>query len=162
MVMQTVYVETSIISYLTAQPSRDVLAIARQQLTRQWWETCRQQFDLVVSPLVEDEASRGDPEAAKRRVQIIKPLRQIEPTPEVGLFTQQLLKQGALPKTAADDALHIALAVVHGMDYLLTWNCRHIDNARTKPVIRRLCQDTDYHFPEICTPEELLGESDNG
>ena len=114
--MQTVYVETSIISYLTAQPSRDVLAIARQQLTRQWWETCRQQFELVVSPLVEDEASRGDPEAAKRRLQVIKPLRQIEPTPEVGIFTKQLLTQGALPKTAADDALHIALAVVHGMD----------------------------------------------
>ena len=160
--MQTVYVETSIISYLTAQPSRDVLAIARQQLTRQWWETSRLQFDLVVSPLVEDEASRGDPEAAKRRLLIITPLRQIEPTPEVGLFTKQLLTQGALPKTAADDALHIALAVVHGMDYLLTWNCRHIDNARTKPVIRRLCQDANYHFPEICTPEELLGDPKNG
>ena len=160
--MQTVYVETSIVSYLTAQPSRDVLAIARQQLTQQWWETCRHLFELVVSPLVEDEASRGDPEAAKKRLKIIKSLRQIEPTPEVAVFTNQLLMQGALPKKAADDALHIALAVVHGMDYLLTWNCRHIDNARTKPVIRRLCQDMNYHFPEICTPEELLGDSENG
>ena len=160
--MQTVYVETSIISYLTAQPSRDVLAIARQQLTRQWWETCRLQFDLVVSPLVEDEASRGDPEAANKRLQIIKSLRQIEPTPEVGEFTKHLLAQGALPKAAADDALHIALAVIHGIDYLLTWNCRHIDNARTKPAIRRLCQEMGYQFPEICTPEELLGDLENG
>lgn len=160
--MQTVYVETSIISYLTAQPSRDVLAIARQQLTRQWWETCRLQFDLVVSPLVEDEASRGDPEAANRRLAIIKTLRQIEPTPEIRAFTKHLLVQGALPKRAADDALHIALAVLHGIDYLLTWNCRHIDNARTKPLIRRLCQDMGYHLPEICTPEELLGDSENG
>jgi predicted nucleic acid-binding protein len=160
--MQTVYVETSIISYLTAQPSRDVLAIARQQLTVQWWETCRLQFDLVVSPLVEDEASRGDSEAANRRLQIIKLLRQIEPTSEVVTFTKRLLTKGALPKTAADDALHIALAVVHAIDYLLTWNCRHIDNARTKPVIRRLCEEMGYHFPEICTPEELLGDSANG
>jgi predicted nucleic acid-binding protein len=160
--MQTVYVETSIISYLTALPSRDVLAIARQQLTRQWWETCRLQFDLVISPLVEDEASRGDPEAANRRLQIIKPLRQIEPMPEIAEFTKHLIAQGALPKTAAEDALHIALAVVHGIDYLLTWNCRHIDNARTKPVIRRLCQEMGYQFPEICTPEELLGDIEDG
>ncbi len=144
-----------------AQPSRNVLAIARQQLTQEWWNKCRKQFDLVASPLVEDEASRGDPEAAARRLLIIKPLRQIEPTPEVGSFTKHLLTRGALPKTAADDALHIALAVVHGLDYLLTWNCRHIDNARTKPLIRRLCQDMGYHFPEICTPEELLGDSTN-
>lgn len=159
--MQSVYVETSIISYLTAQPSRNVLAIARQQLTQEWWTQCRKQFDLVVSPLVEDEASRGDFEAAARRLRIIKPLRQIEPTKEVGSFTKHLLTQGALPKTAADDALHIALAVVHGIDYLLTWNCRHIDNARTKPLIRRLCQDMGYPFPEICTPEELLGDTAN-
>lgn len=160
--MQTVYIETSIISYLTARPSRDVVGISRQQLTQQWWETQRSLFDLVVSPLVGDEASRGDPEAASRRLQIIKGLRLIHPTPEVRAFTKQILAEGALPRTAADDALHIALAVVHGIDYLLTWNCRHIDNARTKPQIRRLCQREEYGFPEICTPEELMGDYSDG
>ncbi len=156
--MQTVYLETSIISYLTARPSRDVVGIVRQQLTQQWWETQRSLYEVVVSPLVGDEASRGDSEAAFRRMQIIKGLGLIYPTPEARAFTKQILLQGALPKTAADDALHIALAVVHGVDYLLTWNCRHIDNARTKPHIRKLCQQEGYGFPEICTPEELMGD----
>ena len=160
--METVYVETSILSYLTARPSRDVLAVARQQLTQQWWETCGPQYDLVGSPLVEDEASRGDPNAADRRLQIVKSLRQVYPTAEVGSFAKKLLTHEALPRTAADDALHVALAVVHRIDYLLTWNCRHIDNARIKPVVRRLCHDMDYHFPEICTPEELMGDLTNG
>ena len=160
--MQTVYVETSIISYLTARPSRDVLAIARQQLTRQWWDTRSMHFDLIVSPLVEDEASRGDPTAASGRLQIIQSLRQIHPTSEVRSITKRLLMEGALPKKAADDALHIALAVFHEIDYLLTWNCRHIDNAQTKPVIRRLCHELGFHFPEICTPEELMGEQTDG
>jgi len=156
--MQTVYIETSIVSYLTARPSRDVVGIARQQLTQQWWETQRRSFDLVVSPLVEDEAAAGHSEAAARRLQIIAELRQVFPTPEVVSFTKLLLTEGALPEKAADDALHIALAVVHGIDYLLTWNCRHIDNAQAKPVIRRLCLKKDYGCPEICTPEELMGE----
>jgi predicted nucleic acid-binding protein len=160
--MQTVYIETSIISYLTARPSRDVIGIARQQLTQQWWETQRSLFDLVASPLVGDEASRGDPEAASRRLQIVKGLRLIHSTTEVRAFTKLILTQGALPGKAADDALHIALAAVHGIDYLLTWNCRHIDNARTKPRIRRLCQQEGYSFPEICTPEELMGDNANG
>lgn len=155
--LKTVYIETSIVSYLTARPSRDLVGAARQQLTVQWWETQRALFDLVVSPLVLDEASRGDPEAASRRLQTIHGLRQVEPTPDVIVFTRQILAEGALPKEAADDALHIALAVVHGVDYLLTWNCRHIDNAQNKPLIRRLCQKAGYGFPEICTPEELMG-----
>jgi predicted nucleic acid-binding protein len=160
--MQTVYLETSIISYLTARPSRDVVGIARQQLTQQWGETQRSLYNVVISPLVGDEASRGDPEAACRRLQLIKGLGLIHPTVEVRAFTKQILTQGALPRKAADDALHIARAVVHGADYLLTWNCRHIDNARTKPEIRRLCQQAGYRFPEICTPEELMGDCSNG
>ncbi|HBA83283.1 MAG TPA: DNA-binding protein [Verrucomicrobia bacterium] len=124
--MTTVYVETSILSYLTARPTRDLLATARQQMTREWWDTRRARFDLFVSPLVEQEVRRGDPDAARRRV----------------------------------EAAHIALAAVHGMDYLLTWNCRHIDNAETKPVIRSVCARHGYACPEICTPEELMGDQD--
>jgi predicted nucleic acid-binding protein len=155
--METVYLETSIVSYLTAQPARDVVAAARQRLTIEWWDTQRASFDLVVSPLVMEEASRGDSQAASRRLQILRGLPRVETTPNVIAFAKQILLDGALPKNAADDALHIALAVVHGADYLLTWNCRHIDNAQNKPLIRRLCQKTGYRFPEICTPEELMG-----
>ncbi|MFC1765892.1 type II toxin-antitoxin system VapC family toxin [Planctomycetota bacterium] len=149
-------------SYLSARPSRDVVGIARQQLTQQWWDTRKDQFDLVVSPIVADEASRGDLVAASKRLQVIKPLRHIQPTQQVREFTKRLLVAGALPQKAADDALHIALAVIHQIDYLLTWNCRHIDNAQTKPLIRRLCLEQGLHFPEICTPEELMGDQENG
>ncbi|MHC4518276.1 MAG: type II toxin-antitoxin system VapC family toxin [Planctomycetota bacterium] len=156
--MQTIYVETSIISYLTAQPARDVVAAARQRLTIEWWDARRNSFDLVVSPLVMEEAGRGDPEAARRRLQCVRALRCVNVTDEVRAFAKRVISEGALPRSATDDALHIASAVVHAVDYLLTWNCRHIDNAQTKPLIRRLCERADYGCPEICTPEELMGD----
>jgi predicted nucleic acid-binding protein len=155
--MKTAYLETSIVSYLTALPARDVVAAARQRLTLEWWDTQRASFDLVVSPLVLEEASRGDSQAASRRLKILRGLPRLDATPAVIAFAKRIVSDGALPRSAADDALHIALAVVHGVDYLLTWNCRHIDNAQNKPLIRRLCDTAGYAFPEICTPEELMG-----
>jgi predicted nucleic acid-binding protein len=155
--METVYLETSIVSYLTAQPARDVVAAARQRLTIEWWDSQRASFDLVISPLVMEEAARGDSEAASRRLQVLRELPRVDATADVIAFAKQIVSDGALPRNAADDALHIALAVVHGVDYLLTWNCRHIDNAQNKPLIRRLCHKAGYGFPEICTPEELMG-----
>lgn len=160
--METVYLETSIVSYLTAQPARDVVAAARQRLTIEWWDSQRAFFSLVISPLVMLEASRGDSEAAARRLEILRGLRQIDATPEAIRLAKRIVADGALPKNAADDALHIALAVVHRVEYLLTWNCRHIDNAQNKPRVRRLCHDAGYGFPEICTPEELMGGLSDG
>ena len=160
--METVYLETSIVSYLTAQPARDVVAAARQRLTVEWWHSQRALFNLVISPLVVEEASRGDSEAASHRLEILRGLPRIDAAPEVIDFAKRIISEGALPKSAADDALHIALAVVHGVDYLLTWNCRHIDNAQNKPRIRRLCREAGYRFPEICTPEELMGNTSDG
>ncbi|MEN6337128.1 MAG: type II toxin-antitoxin system VapC family toxin [Phycisphaerales bacterium] len=155
--METVYLETSIVSYLTAQPARDVVAAARQRLTIEWWDSQRAFFSLVISPLVMAEASRGDSEAALRRLEILRRLPHVDVTPEAISLAKRIVADGAMPKNAADDALHIALAVVHRVDYLLTWNCRHIDNAQNKPRVRRLCHDAGYRFPEICTPEELMG-----
>jgi len=155
--MKTVYLEMSIVSYLTALPARDVVAAARQRLTIEWWDTQRASFDLVVSALVLEEASRGDSQAASRRLQILRELPRLDATPDVIAFAKRIVSGGALPRSAADDALHIALAVVYETDYLLTWNCRHIDNAQNKPLIRRLCDTAGYAFPEICTPEELMG-----
>ncbi len=158
--VKTVYVETSILSYLTARPTRDLLATARQQMTREWWDTRRARFDLFVSPLVEQEVKRGDPDAARRRSEALGDLQTLEIVEEAYELAAALIAESALPATAQDDAAHIALAAVHGMDYLLTWNCRHIDNAETKPVIRSVCVRHGYACPEICTPEELMGDQD--
>lgn len=155
--MKSVYVETSIISYLTARPSRDLLAAAHQQVTRAWWDEHRNRFELFVSPLVEVEAKRGDPDAARRRMEALGNLPVLEVVDQAYDLASALISGGALPAVAQDDATHIALAAVHNMDYLLTWNCRHIDNAETKPIVRSLCAALGYACPEICTPEELMG-----
>ncbi len=160
--MKTVYVETSILSYLTARPARDLLAAARQQMTREWWDSHRARFEVYVSPLVDQEARRGDADAARRRVEALGNLAMLEIVEEAYELAAALIAEGALPPSAEDDATHIALAAVHGMDYLLTWNCRHIDNAETKPIIRAVCTTHGYSCPEICTPEELMGEEDEG
>lgn len=156
--MKSVYIETSIFSYLTARPSANVISAARQRLTCDWWEKSRFRFELFVSPLVEAEASRGDPDAAKRRIVAMEGIPSLEILPQVSELTSLLLEKGALPRKAEDDAAHVSLAAVHEMDYLLTWNCRHIDNAEMKPVIRDVCSAYGVACPEICTPEELLGE----
>ncbi len=158
--MKTVYVETSILSYLTARPTRDLLVSARQQITHEWWDTHRARFDLFVSPLVEQEARRGDSDAALRRGNALGDLPTLEIVEEAYELAAALIAESALPTAAKDDATHIALAAVHRMDYLLTWNCRHIDNAETKPVIRSVCAKLGYACPEICTPEELMGDQD--
>jgi len=158
--MQSVYIETSIFSYLTARPSANLVAAARQHLTREWWNNCRKSFNLYVSPLVDQEASRGDQEAANRRLKKIRKIPELEITQETFELSSMLLANGALPEKAADDATHVSLAAIHGMNYLLTWNCRHIDNAEMKPVIRTVCENYGVKCPEICTPEELMGGID--
>lgn len=160
--MKTVYVETSILSYLTARPTRDLLAAGRQQITHEWWTARRAIFDVYISPLVDEEASRGDPGAARRRLDALGDLSTLGIVEEAYGLAAAFITEGALPPTAEDDAMHIALAAVHDMDYLLTWNCRHIDNAETKPIIRSVCTAHGYSCPEICTPEELMGDQDEG
>jgi hypothetical protein len=123
----------------------------------EWWENHRPGFELFVSSVVEDEASKGDSGASARRLAEIRGIPRLAVTPQVRSFAGTLIEEGALPAKAVEDALHIALAAVHNMDYLLTWNCRHIDNAETKPHVRFLCVEAGLAFPEICTPEELMG-----
>jgi predicted nucleic acid-binding protein len=157
--MKAVYLETSVFSYLTGRPSRDLLASARQQITELWWHDQRRRFELFVSPLVGKEAGRGDPEAAERRLSAMTGISQLAVNSEVERLAAQLIQDGALPSTATEDALHVALAAVHRIDYFLTWNCRRIDNAEKKPEIRAVCAALGYPCPEICTPEELMGGS---
>jgi len=156
-----VYIETSVISYLVARPSRNIVATAWQQVTQEWWDKRRAQFELFTSELVLAEAAQGDPDAAQRRSETLQSLPDLEVTDEVIALAERLVNEGALPREAMDDAVHIAVAAVHGMDYLLTWNYRHLDNAERKPLVRSVCALAGYRCPEICTPQELLGEQEH-
>jgi hypothetical protein len=152
-----VYLETSILSYLTALPSRDLVRAAHQQITLEWWEQ-RDRFDLFVSEAVLAEAGRGDPAAANRRLAAAEGIEILNATQEAQALASALLKAAAMPAKAAIDAAHVALATVHGVDYLLTWNCAHIANAVTRSLIEGVCRSSGFQPPVICTPEELAAQ----
>lgn len=154
--MATVYLETTIPSYLTAWRSPDLVMAARQQITRQWWDERRSTFDLVVSQLVIDEAARGDPEAAARRLEILEGISLVEPSDDADQIMATLVRDVPLPQRAAADALHIAIAAVNRIDFILTWNFTHIANANYRPRIEIVCREMGFIAPTICTPEELL------
>jgi predicted nucleic acid-binding protein len=151
------YLETSIVSYLTARPSHDLIRAAHQQVTRDWWET-RSAFDLYVSQLVLDEAKAGHKEAAQMRLAALREASVLKLTPETGVLARGILGGGGMPAKAYVDALHVAVAAVHGLDYLLTWNCAHIANATMRSKIETICRAAGYDPPVICTPVELAKE----
>ena len=149
-----VYVETTVPSYLTAWPSRDLVRAAHQQVTREWWEG-RDGFELFSSRLVVQECQAGDIRAAADRLAALVGIPLLEQTPETAALAEKLLRGVPLPERAASDAVHIAVAAVHGVDFLLTWNCTHIANATLRPQIEAVCRAAGYEPPLICTPEEL-------
>jgi len=153
---ERVYIETSFVSYLTARPNRDVVIAGHQQITRDWWDTRRQDYELCVSQLVLGESAAGDAQAAQERLAVLQPMTILETTAAALDLTKELLQAGALPSTAADDALHVGVAATHAIPYLLTWNCRHLANARMRPMIENVCVGKGFKAPIICTPEELL------
>lgn len=155
--MSTVYLETTVLSYLTARPSRDLVVAGHQQITREWWETRRSSFEVYISQLVVQEAQQGDPEAAKRRLVVIDALPLLEVTAAAAL-ARALVDRGVIAKKSAADALHISIAAVHGIQYLLTWNMAHIANAELRPRIERVCRSEGFEPPVLCTPEELMGD----
>jgi len=143
---------------LTARPSRDVIALGHQQLTREWWERAGDEFELYASRLVVAESQLGDPAAAAARFAVLEPITLLTETPESRALARKLLAAGGLPGKAGSDALHIAVATVHGMDYLVTWNCKHIANARMLRFVAETCRAAGFEVPVICTPEELAEE----
>ena len=143
------------VSYLVARRSRDLIVAGRQQLTIDWWDQEREKFELYVSEAVLQEAQAGDSGEIAKRSAIVSGLSVLTSTLEAERLTQLLLKTGTLPTKAAIDALHIALATVHQMDYLLTWNMKHIANAHVRKMVGRIFQAQGHKSPEICTPEEL-------
>ena len=156
MAKPSVYIETSVISYLTSRPNRDLIVAGHQQITRDWWDTRRHAFGLVASQLVVQEASGGDKEAARARLEVLATLELLAVTEESLALAQALVREGSLPQKAAQDALHIAVSVTNGLDYLLTWNCKHLANATMRSSIDRVCLQQGYEPAVICTPEELL------
>ncbi|MDH3599057.1 MAG: type II toxin-antitoxin system VapC family toxin [Candidatus Tectomicrobia bacterium] len=155
MAKSTVYIETSIVSYLTSRPSRDLLVAAHQQLTMEWWDQHDAHYELFTSQVVLEESRAGDPDAAQRRMAVLTPLPLLDVTDMAIQLATALIDQHALPTQAMTDAFHIAIACVHGMEYLLTWNCTHIANAHFRSRIEQICREAGYVPPIICTPEEL-------
>jgi predicted nucleic acid-binding protein len=151
----TLYLETSVVSYLTARTSSDLVVTAHQKVTQDWWSERREEFELRVSEFVLGEARAGHPEAAQKRLAVLAGIRLLEATPAVESLATALLAGGAVPAKARLDALHIAVASVHGMNYLLTWNFRHIANAERWVVIEAACQSMGLAMPRICSPLEL-------
>ena len=156
--MDTVYIETSIVSYLRQKPSTQVVAAARQLLTHQWWNDERQNYDLVISQYVIDEASGGDPVLAAERLESLDGIPSLPDAPEIPQIAREIMSLGVLPAKAQVDALHIAAVAHHRIQYLLTWNCKHIANAKILPRIHDVLTDLGIPIPIICTPEELLGD----
>ena len=153
---QRVYLETTFVSYLTARFSRDLVIAGHQQITREWWDTHRGRYELCASQMVRQEAAAGDPEAAQERLDVLASAVLLEATADALALAKELLLAGALPAKASVDALHIAIAAVHRIPFLLTWNCRHMANATMRPVIESVCAKNGFTAPIICTPEELM------
>jgi hypothetical protein len=155
---ETVYIETSILGYLTARPSRDIVVAANIEVTREWWETRRNDFQLYTSQAVVKETSQGDAQISSQRLEIIRNLALLDLNQSVLVLAEQFLERSSLPAKADVDAVHIAAATVHGMDYLLTWNCKHIANAQIQRKLAEISLDLGYELPILCTPYELLGD----
>lgn len=155
----TLYLETTIPSYLTAKSSRDIIQTARQQITSEWWENRLNDFDIYISQVVIDEASEGDPIASMKRTEAVKIFTLLEITEEVIDLAEKIIIGKIIPEKAIRDALHIAVATFHEMGFLLSWNCKHIANAEIIKRLRKTVTNEGFELPVICTPEELLERS---
>jgi len=152
----TLYLETTIVSYLAARPSRDILVLSRQQLTRLWWDEQRSRFRVFVSPAVVEEAEAGDRDAAAERLRLLEEVALLPPTPQVEAMADVVRKALHIPQRAYGDSFHLAFAIHYEMDYLLTWNCAHLANAMNLRLLADLSRREGLWLPIICTPEEMV------
>jgi hypothetical protein len=154
--LPSVYIETSIVSYLVGRPSRDAIMAERQRQTVEWWGTRRGEYRLVTSNVVFREAGRGEAAMALARIAALAGIPVLRMRPVATALAHSLIARGPLPAKAATDASHIAVAAIESVDYLLTWNCRHIANPRIYPAIVRICRERGLKPPVLCTPDDLL------
>ncbi|MGG6267993.1 type II toxin-antitoxin system VapC family toxin [Leptolyngbya sp. AN03gr2] len=155
---ETVYIETSILGYLTARSTENLILAANMQITKDWWKFRRNAFVLYTSEAVLDEAAQGDSEIATQRLEFLSNLPLLALNQAVQDLALQFLSRSSLPPKARIDAIHIAAATIHEMDYLLTWNCKHIANAQIQRKLAEISLDSGYRLPILCTPNELMGD----
>ena len=154
----TLYIETTIPSYLTSRPSSDTVVAGHQATTKRWWEKRKDKFEIFVSQLVLDVVSQGDQIAAAERLSVIAEFSELTVTASVNRLAKRFLQDGVIPEKASTDAAHIAVCAVHGIDFLMTWNCTHIANAAIQRKLKKVCEEERFSFPLICTPEQFMGE----
>lgn len=154
--IKRVYVETTVVSYLTARPSRDLMVAGHQNTTRELWLKLTTDFETYISALVYEEAERGDPQQAKLRIEALKPFRMLDTDEEAQALAEKIIAGKGIPEEYPEDALHIAVAAVNGVDVLITWNFAHLNNPFTRMIVRQIVENEGYLCPEICSPEELL------
>ena len=157
---KSVYIESSVISYLTARRSRDLVIAGHQAVTAEWWDEHRLRYDVYVLPLVVEEISAGDASAAEGHLRAIADIPSVAITAEAESFAFALLASNAVPANSVRDALHIAIAATQGIDCLITWNFGHINNARTGTMVVNIVSNSGLVCPVLCSPEELMGEDD--
>ena len=159
---ETVYLESTVISYYTSKPSRDIIIYAHQQLTKDWWEASQKEYQFYVSEIVIEEISRGNKEEARKRLEFVSEIPVLDLTDDIeriaGIYAEKL----SIPDRAFGDALHLATACVHKIDYLITWNCKHLANAHVIKNLGNVNQELGIHNTIICTPEELMVGEENG
>ncbi|MBC8522178.1 MAG: type II toxin-antitoxin system VapC family toxin [Methanomicrobia archaeon] len=155
---ESIYLETTVVSYYTSKPSRDIIALAHQEITRQWWPIAMRRYNVFISEVVIEEAGFGDPEAAKRRLEELKDFPHLELNDKVEKMAQVYMERLEIPEKSFRDAAHLAVACVHNVDYLVTWNCTHLANGEVIKKLMKINESFIIHTPIICTPEELMEE----
>ena len=152
----SVYVETTIISYLTSRPSRDLVVAAHQQITADWWENVRSEVECYISPFVIQEVSRGDKEMVKRRLEAAQGMSVLALNGDIQRLAEEYVAAIKLPERATLDAFHLAIAAWYKVDYVLSWNCKHIASGRVQKLLQGVNGELNIHTPILCTPEELM------
>jgi predicted nucleic acid-binding protein len=151
-----VYIETTVVSYFTARPSRDIIMAGHQETTRDLWPDLVAKYETYISALVYEEAGKGDPDQAKMRLAAIESFPMLDIAEEARFLAESIIAGRGIPAKYPEDALHIAVAAVNGMDVLVTWNFAHLNNPFTRRAVRRIVEREGYSCPEICSPQELL------
>lgn len=152
-----IYLETTVVSYYVSRPSRDLVIAGHQEATRVFWESLDDQFEPYVSGLVLREAGKGDADQAHARLEALKGYPVLDIDDRAELLARILIDSKAIPKEYPEDALHVAVAAVNGMEIIATWNFAHLNNPFIRKSVRRAVESEGYVCPEIASPDEIIG-----
>ena len=156
-----IYLEPTVISYLTARTTSDPIKLAQQLASKEWWNNHRHKCDIFISNVVLDEIREGDPAAAQMRMALAQTLSLLQSNAETDRLSAALIALHAIPDNHKEDADHIAIASIYPIEYLVTWNQKHILNVSMRDRILSIISDKGYTPPRLVTPAELLAEMDD-